>query len=79
MILAIIAPLEYFKIQRNTSGLVFVTQSPKSSKKFRKQKKTQKTIEFLVLGGDERDRTADLLNAIIYGHNKMNILGIISP
>ena len=36
VILAIIAPLEYLKIQRNTSGLVFATQSPKSSKKFGK-------------------------------------------
>ena len=49
-------------------------------KKFGKRKKTPETFRFRVsFGGDKRDQTANLLNAIIHGHNKMNILGIISP
>ena len=34
---------------------------PKSSEN---KRKTPKTLEFSVFGGDKRDRTADLLNAI---------------
>ena len=37
----------------------------KSCQKVRKTKeKTPKTLEFSVFGGDKRDRTADLLNAM---------------
>jgi hypothetical protein len=40
------------------------SKAQKQSKSSENKRKTPKTLEFSVFGGDKRDRTADLLNAM---------------
>jgi len=61
-ILAITTPLEYIKFEQNSSGL----KTPQKVR--RKIKKCRKSIVFNTFGGDKRDRTADLLNAMFACH-----------
>jgi YD repeat-containing protein len=54
VILAIIAPLECFKIQRNTSGLVFAAKVQNQSKSSENKRKDRKPLSFQSFGGENK-------------------------
>ena len=55
-----IRPLDFSPFVKKSSGLVISE----------KKKKDLKSLRFQYLGGDKRDRTADLLNAMAAGHGQ---------